>query len=280
SRSRTRAIPSPPRPNPELIKQLLSQSPAGSNPQLAQVTRQARRLYCGNLPIGAGFTEAALVQFFTNAAIASGITTPNPVVSVWTSSDGSFCFVECRAVSDATRCIDIFDGLMLGGRPLRVGRPADYMPAPDHLDTFVMDIAGLPAAPADCTGRLPAHSTAAPPVPAHLVDQAITAPTRVILLTNMCSRGDLLDKDEYDDILLDVREECQKFGPVEQVWIPKPSADGPENDPPGVGKIWVQFDSVDHASAARDVLKTRSFNGKLVGATFYPESKFIDRQAE
>lgn len=96
SRSRTRAIPSPPRPNPELIKQLLSQSPAGSNPQLAQVTRQARRLYCGNLPIGAGFTEAALVQFFTNAAIASGITTPNPVVSVWTSSDGSFCVSSDR----------------------------------------------------------------------------------------------------------------------------------------------------------------------------------------
>ena len=47
-----------------------------------------------------------------------------------------------RAVSDATRCIDRWDGLQLGGRTLRVGRPADYSPVLPHLDTFVMDIAG------------------------------------------------------------------------------------------------------------------------------------------
>ncbi|KMS94096.1 hypothetical protein BVRB_024840, partial [Beta vulgaris subsp. vulgaris] len=86
--SRERRGRSPTKPNSDLIKQLLSQQQIGTNPQ---VTKQARRIYVGNMPLASTYSESALISFFTNAATNCGITTPHPVVSVWTSSDGSFC---------------------------------------------------------------------------------------------------------------------------------------------------------------------------------------------
>ena len=39
-------------------------------------------------------------------------------------------------------------------------------------------------------------------------------PTTVLCLMNMVTAEELLDDDEYDDILDDVREECNKLGRV------------------------------------------------------------------
>jgi len=61
---------------------------AAANPQL---TRQARRLYCGNLPVGMGLTESILAEFFNATVRSLGVQTPNPVLSTWMSSEGTFC---------------------------------------------------------------------------------------------------------------------------------------------------------------------------------------------
>jgi len=49
----------------------------------------------------------------------------------------------------------------------------------------------------------------------------------------------------------DVKEECEKFGKVLSVKIPRPEA-GNANVP-GLGKIFVEYSSVDEAKAARKV---------------------------
>merc|ERR1712130_297535 len=82
--------------NPQEIKMMLAQA---ANPQL---TQQARKLYVGNLPVGIAINEQMLTEFFNSTVTRLGITTPNPVLSSWRSSEGTFCFVEFRSVQDTT----------------------------------------------------------------------------------------------------------------------------------------------------------------------------------
>lgn len=72
----------------ELQQQIFHQQMMMANPQL---TRVARRIYVGNLPIGIGLTENILMEFFTSAIQTLGIATPKAILSVWLSSPGTFC---------------------------------------------------------------------------------------------------------------------------------------------------------------------------------------------
>jgi len=105
----------------------------------AQATRQCRRLYVGNLPVGIGLNEKVLLEFFNTNVTSLGVKTPNPVLSVWLQTEGTFCFVEFRSVADTTNCMSLLQGITLGGRQLRVGRPAgDYKPPPPGLENYVV----------------------------------------------------------------------------------------------------------------------------------------------
>lgn len=62
-------------------------------------------------------------------------------------------------------------------------------------------------------------------------------PTEVLCLLNMVTPDELRDEEEYEDILEDIREECNKYGVVRSVEIPRP-IEGVEV--PGCGKVRVQ----------------------------------------
>lgn len=51
---------------------------------------------------------------------------------------------------------------------------------------------------------------------------------------NMVSPEELLDDEEYEEIVEDVRDECSKYGQVKSIEIPRP-VDGLEV--PGTGKV-------------------------------------------
>lgn len=59
-------------------------------------------------------------------------------------------------------------------------------------------------------------------------------PTEILCLMNMVTPEELVDDEEYEDILEDVKEECSKYGYVKSVEIPRP-VDGV--DVPGLGKV-------------------------------------------
>lgn len=58
--------------------------------------------------------------------------------------------------------------------------------------------------------------------------------TEVLCLLNMVTEEELVDDDEYEDIVEDVKEECNKYGCVKSIEIPRP-IHGVEV--PGVGKV-------------------------------------------
>jgi splicing factor U2AF subunit len=112
----------------------------------------------------------------------------------------------------------------------------------------------------------------------------------VLLLQNMVTLPDLTDDDAFEDLLDDMEDECEKFGVVRSVAIPRPLA--PLGAPPapassrgprvplgqGTGRIFVEFDSADAAAAAQQKMNGRIFNGNKVVASFWPEEKFAAKQ--
>lgn len=59
-------------------------------------------------------------------------------------------------------------------------------------------------------------------------------PTEILCLMNMVTEEELVDDEEFEDIVDDVKEECSKFGYVKSVEIPRP-VEGVEV--PGLGKV-------------------------------------------
>jgi splicing factor U2AF subunit len=93
--------------------------------------------------------------------------------------------------------------------------------------------------------------------------------SHVLLLLNMVTGDDLMDADEYDDILQDVKEECDRFGKVLDLQIPRPL--GRSGEGPGVGKVFVRFEDAEGCGAAIKGLAGRKFAERTIVASYYPE---------
>ncbi|KAG6879240.1 hypothetical protein C0992_004233 [Termitomyces sp. T32_za158] len=111
---------------------------------------------------------------------------------------------------------------------------------------------------------------------------------RILLLLNMVTSDDLVDDLEYGDLYEDVKEECSKFGEVEDLRIPRPvkkdkSKWAPEgghmaaqdaarlDEAAGVGRVYVKFVQPSGANTALKSLAGRSFAGRSIIATLLSE---------
>lgn len=116
--------------------------PAVALPQGAQMTRQARRLYVGNIPFG--ITEELMVDFFNAKMIEAKISTQpgNPVLACQINLDKNFAFLEFRSVEETTQAM-AFDGIMLQGQAVKIRRPQDYQPIPGISESATVHIPGV-----------------------------------------------------------------------------------------------------------------------------------------
>ena len=95
-------------------------------------------------------------------------------------------------------------------------------------------------------------------------------PSRVVVLSNMLTADDLANPEEYDDLVLDIREECQQFGTLQQVVIPNT-----KKGEPGYLRIFLEYAAAQpDAAAAVQALEGRTFNGQQVVARYYDVDKF------
>lgn len=107
-----------------------------------------------------------------------------------------------------------------------------------------------------------------------LMFQPGALPTKVVCLTEVVTADDLKDDEEYQDIMIDMKEEGEKFGSLVKVVIPRP---GPNGElAPGVGKVFLEYADTDGSSKARAGMNGRKFGGNEVLAVFYPENKFAE----
>lgn len=96
-------------------------------------------------------------------------------------------------------------------------------------------------------------------------------PTEVLCLMNMVQKDELFDDEEYEEIYEDVRDECSKYGNVVSVEIPRPT---PEFEPPGCGKIFVEFSSASESKVAHQALTGRKFSNRVVVVSYFEPEKY------
>lgn len=115
---------------------------------------------------------------------------------------------------------------------------------------------------------------------------------RVLQLLNMVTAEELIDNDDYEgqssdscvvpsieailtlfsEICEDVKEECEKYGKVLDMKIPRPS--GGSRQSTGVGKIYVKFETSESAGKALRALAGRKFADRTVVTTYFSEENF------
>ncbi|KAF3933984.1 hypothetical protein ABW19_dt0209078 [Dactylella cylindrospora] len=95
---------------------------------------------------------------------------------------------------------------------------------------------------------------------------------RVLQLLNMVTADELMDQEEYEEILEDVTEECSKYGHVIDIKIPRPS--GNTRAAAGVGKIYVRFENHDAAEKALRALAGRKFADRTVIVSYFSEENY------
>lgn len=100
----------------------------------------------------------------------------------------------------------------------------------------------------------------------------------VVQLENMVERDELLDDEEYEDLLEDTRGEVAKYGELVQVLIPRPSPQGEGSDPPGVGLVFLEYATASSAEKARLALHGREFGDKPIAASLLDKAGFLVKQ--
>ncbi|XP_061081123.1 splicing factor U2AF 65 kDa subunit-like isoform X2 [Conger conger] len=290
----------------------------------SQMTRQARRLYVGNIPFGV--TEESMADFFNAQMRLAGLSQApsNPVLAVQINQDKNFAFLEFRSVDETTQAM-AFDGIIFQGvvstvvpdspHKLFIGGLPNYLnddQVKELLTSFgplkafnlvkdsatslskgyafceYVDISATDQAVAGLNGmqlgdkklivqRASVGAKNANPtcimetpvtlqVPGLQGLQTSGVPTEVLCLLNMVMPEELVDDEDYEEILEDIREECCKYGNVRSVEIPRP-VDGVEV--PGCGKIFVEYVSAADCQKAMQALTGRKFANRVVVTKYY-----------
>lgn len=95
-----------------------------------------------------------------------------------------------------------------------------------------------------------------------------------INLFDQVTPDELKDDEEYEDIVDDIREECSRYGIVRSVEIPRP-VEGVEV--PGVGKVFVEFNSVLDCQKAQQNLTGRKFASRVVVTSYFDPERYHRR---
>ncbi|KAG7271144.1 hypothetical protein CRUP_002793 [Coryphaenoides rupestris] len=108
----------------------------------SQMTRQARRLYVGNIPFGV--TENSMAEFFNAQMCLAGLSQApsSPVLATQINQDKNFAFLEFRSVDETTQAM-AFDGIIFQGQSLKIRRPHDYRPLPGISEQPAFHVPGV-----------------------------------------------------------------------------------------------------------------------------------------
>ncbi|CAI5462874.1 unnamed protein product [Closterium sp. Yama58-4] len=254
----------------------------------------SKRLHVGNLHVN--MNEGQLRQVFEPFGELESVEVP---MEPGSAQCKGFGFVQYARLEDARMAHQNLEGLELAGLAIKITPVPEVMEpvAPGELIDergglaldaqtraalmLKLDRTGTSAAAAAAVvpgaGVLAANPLAAmalrpgmlPTVPVAAAAAApapaveIGTPSEFILLTNMFDSSEKVDDEFEQDVQDDVFEECSKFGAVKKVRVDRASE----------GHVYVQFETVAAASAARTALHNRYFGGKPICATFVEASK-------
>ncbi|CAM9183215.1 unnamed protein product [Laminaria digitata] len=235
---------------------LTGQAEMPSDGGMSTLQSTASKLSCevfvGNIPPE---TQAPTLQEYLGGALVQvGLCkAPNPIASI--RMNARFAFLEMRSAEDATSALNL-DGIPFGGAALSVGRPKKYEgPVTPHKTWF--DVL------AECSFGLMGGAGG----------EVEAAPTStVVRIGNVVTPEELTDDEAQKEVVEDMTEECSKYGTVAGIDIPHVGGPGA-----GVGFVFVKYTTREEAQKAKKGFGSRTFDGKSVDATYFPEDKFASK---
>ena len=136
--------------------------------------------------------------------------------------------------------------------------------APPLASTSGVPIIGRPPMPLMPSLAYPSQP---PPLISMQAPPSSIVPTsRVVVLINMVPVEELDDDQMYSELVQEISVECRKFGTLLSTVVPKEGG--------GRGKVYLQYEQMDHTAVAYRCLKGRKFGDAVVECDFYSEEKF------
>ena len=243
-----------------------------SNPYLVQslallptAQNTDKKLYIGNLP--SGMTPQSLIKMLNltlQTLKSDDFSKEQPVIGAWVSPDGHYAFVEFRTAEEATKGF-ILNGFKIMGVPLKIGRPKTYQGLPQTI---------LETGPSNTVASILMKSKKN----IQIKKYKIVMPSKVLCLNSIIKGIDIEEEEKYNEIKEDLKNECEKYGKVLEVFMPRKDVE--DNDTPGMGNAYVMFDNVEQSKLARKFLSMKKFNNKLIYIQYIPEENFINKKFE
>ena len=267
--------PNPNIPLPQMYRNPMindSQFSLYSNPYLVQslallptAQNTDKKLYIGNLP--SGMTPPSLIKMlnlYLQTLKPEDFSKEQPVIGAWVSPDGHYAFVEFRTAEEATKGF-ILNGIKIMGVPLKIGRPKTYQGLPQTNEEN---------GPSNTVASIIMKSKKK----VEIKKYKVILPTKVICLNSIIKGINIEEDDKYNEIKDDLKNECEKYGKVLDIFMPRKDVE--DNDTPGMGNAYIMFDSVEQSKLARKFLSMKRFNNKLIYIQYIPEDNFINKKFE
>lgn len=222
-----------------------------------------KKLYIGNLPTT--MTPPSLVKMLNIALLTlkpEDFAPGEPVIGSWVSPDGHYAFVEFRTAEEATKGF-ILNGFKIMGIPLKVGRPKTYQGLPQSVEEV---------GPSNTVAAILMKTKKNIPIKTY----KFIMPTKVLCLNSIIKGLDIEDEDKYNEVAEDIKQECEKYGKVLGVFMPRKDVE--DNATPGMGNAYVMYENVEQSKLARRFLSLKRFNNKLIYIQYIPEEDFINKK--
>ena len=103
-------------------------------------------------------------------------------------------------------------------------------------------------------------------------------PTNVLSLNSIIKGLDIEDEDKYNEIKDDIKNECEKYGKVLDIFMPRKDVE--DNATPGMGNAYVMYENIEQSKLARKFLSLKRFNNKSIYIQYIPEENFFNKKFE
>lgn len=100
----------------------------------------------------------------------------------------------------------------------------------------------------------------------------------MLVLLNIVVAEDLVDDSEYDDICADIRDKMAETGTVMSMKVPRPSKD--DSPVPGLGRVFVEFESIEQAIRTKQVVDGMVFDSRTVQCQYLDSDKYTANQLD
>ena len=193
-----------------------------------------------------------------------------------------YAFCEWKDPNVTKIAVEGLDGLEIQGKTITLrlsdgansspnrpngGVPQEPMHAQDNAGNLNV-AAALAAAgvPMNAGHSVPSHETDKTSSVSSKTQETGTE-SRVLMLLNMVTKEELHDDEEYEDIVEDIKGECEKHGTLLKIKMPRSG--------PHLCKTFLEYKTVEMSRTAKEALHGREFGDFIVVATFISVDEYL-----